>query len=171
MDLTGTSKVVAKYLGPLAKNDYTIWDTLSSPYLLKSAPSDDNFEDVSYDVKSLFTGIAIQETIDYILYNIYVKKELKPFCKKSIFKKLLNKLTTECVFSANNKLTKHIDGCSMGGSISVAFSDIYVCKMEEDIVAPSKPLSTSVMWMIQMSKEKRMKLMNFKMHWTRATKI
>ena len=52
----------------------------------------------------------------------------------------------------------------MGGSISVAFSDIYVCKMEEDIVAPSKPLSTSVMWMIQMSKEKRMKLMNFKMH-------
>ena len=28
----------------------------------------------------------------------------------------------------------------MGGPISVVLLDIYVCKMEEDIVAPSKPL-------------------------------
>ena len=145
IDQTGTyiykaSKVVAKYLGPLAKNEYTIRDTLSFPDLLKSVPSDDNYEDVSYDVESLFTSIPVQETIDYILYKIYVKKELKPFCKKSIFKKLLNKLTTECVFSANNRLIKQIDGCPMGGPISVVLSDIYVCKMEEDIVAPSKPL-------------------------------
>ena len=28
----------------------------------------------------------------------------------------------------------------MGGPISVVLSDIYVCKMEEDIVTPSKPL-------------------------------
>ena len=33
---------------------------------------------------------------------------------------------------------KQIDGYSMGGSISVVLSDIYVCKMEEDIVGPSK---------------------------------
>ena len=31
--------------------------------------------------------------IDYILCKIYVKKELKPFCKMSIFKKPSNKLT------------------------------------------------------------------------------
>ena len=57
IDQTGTyiykaSKVVAKYLGPLAKNEYTIRDTLSFPDLLKSVPSDDNYEDVSYDVKA-----------------------------------------------------------------------------------------------------------------------
>ena len=61
IDQTGTyiykaSKVVAKYLGPLAENDYTIRDTLSFPDLLKSAPSDDNYEDVSYDPESLFTS-------------------------------------------------------------------------------------------------------------------
>ena len=82
------SKVVAKYLGPLAKNDYTIRDALSFPDLLKSAPSDHKYKDVSYDVKSLFTSIPVQETIDYVLYKIYDKKELKPFCKMSIFKKL-----------------------------------------------------------------------------------
>ena len=68
------SKVIAKYFGPQAKKDYTIRDTLSFPDLLKSAPSDDdNDEDVSYDVESLFTSIPVQETIDYILYKIYVK--------------------------------------------------------------------------------------------------
>ena len=91
IDQTGTyiykaSKVVANYLGPLAKNDYSIRDTLSFPDLLKSAPNGDNYEGVSYDLESLFTSILVQETIDYILYKIYAKKELKPFCKKSISK-------------------------------------------------------------------------------------
>ena len=91
IDQTGTyicksSKVVAKYLGSLAKNDYTIRDTLSFPDVLNSALSDDNYEDVSYDAESLFTSILVQETIDYILYKIYVNKDLKPFCKKSILK-------------------------------------------------------------------------------------
>ena len=45
IDQTGTykaSKVVAKYLSPLAKNGYEIRDTLSFPELLKSVPSDDD---------------------------------------------------------------------------------------------------------------------------------
>ena len=88
------SKVLAKYLGCLAKNTYTIRDISSFPDFLKSAPSDENYEDVSYDVESLLTSMPVQETIDYILYKIYIKKELKPFCKNSIFRKLLNKLTT-----------------------------------------------------------------------------
>ena len=53
--------------------------------------------------------------------------------------KFLLKLTKECVFSVNNRLIKKIDGCPMGGPISIVFSDIYVCKMEEDIVTPMKP--------------------------------
>ena len=75
IDQTGTYiykalKVVAKYLGPLAKNEYTIRDTLSFLDLLKNVPYDDNYEDVSYDVESLFTSIPVQETIDYTLYKI-----------------------------------------------------------------------------------------------------
>ena len=61
-------------------------------------------------------------------------------CKKSIFKKLLIKLMKECTFSVNNRLIKQIDGCPMGGPISVVFADIYMCKMENDVVAPIKPL-------------------------------
>ena len=61
-------------------------------------------------------------------------------CKRSIFKKLLLKLPKECVFSANGKLLKQIDGSPMSGPISVVFSDIFMCKMEFDVVVPAKPL-------------------------------
>ena len=53
---------------------------------------------------------------------------------------MLNKLTKKCVFSANNTTIKQVDGCPVGGTISAVLLDIYVCKMEEDIVTPSKPL-------------------------------
>ena len=48
-------------------------------------------------------------------------------------------MTKESVFSANNRLIKQIDGCPMAGHISVVFSDIYMCKTEEDVVKPLKP--------------------------------
>ena len=141
IDLTGTytyntSKVIANYLRPLSKNQYTISDTLKFPDLLKSADTSANYEDFSYDVESLFTSIAVAEAIEYILKRIYTNKESKPICKKSIFKKLLIKLTKKSVFSANDRLIKQIDGCPMGSPISVVFSDIYMCKMEEDAVKP-----------------------------------
>ena len=118
------SQVVAKYLRPLSKNKYFIDHALTFPDLLKNAEESDDYEDVSYDVENLFTSIPVKETIDYIIQKIYVRKEIKPFCKKSIFIKLLKKLTQECVFTINNRLIKQVDGCPMGGPVSVAFSDI-----------------------------------------------
>ena len=61
-------------------------------------------------------------------------------CNKSIFKKLLIQITKESTFSVNNRLIKQIDGCTMGGPISMVFVDIYMCKMEDDVVATLKPI-------------------------------
>ena len=88
----------------------------------------EDYEDVSYDVESLFTNIPVKETVEYILHKIYVDKSIKPFCKKSIFKKILVKLTKECIFSVNFRLIKQIDGCPMGGPVSAAFPDIFIAK-------------------------------------------
>ena len=49
-------------------------------------------------------------------------------------------MTKESVFSANNRLINQIDGCPMGDLISVVFSEIYMCKMEQDVVKPLKPM-------------------------------
>ena len=65
-----TSKVIANYLRPVSKNQYTISDTLKFPELLKSADPNANYEDLFYDVESLFTNIPVSETIEYILKRI-----------------------------------------------------------------------------------------------------
>ena len=46
------SKVVAKYLSPLSKNEFSITDTLSFPELLKSSSNDECYEDISYSIES-----------------------------------------------------------------------------------------------------------------------
>ena len=72
IDQTGTyiynaSKLVAIYLSPLSKNKFSITDTLSFPEFLKNSSNDEYFEDVSDDVKNLFTSIPVQEKINYII--------------------------------------------------------------------------------------------------------
>ena len=62
------------------------------------------------------------ETIDFILDEIYAGKKLQPFCKKSVFKKLLNKLRKVCIFLADDRLTRQVYECPMGGPMSVVLS-------------------------------------------------
>ena len=90
-------------------------------------------------MKSLFTNVPIQETIDYILDEIYVKDKLPKICSKLIFKRLLLKLTTENTFKFTSNFYKQTDDCTMGGPLSVIFSDIYMTKTEREVVNPSKP--------------------------------
>ena len=63
-----------------------------------------------------------------------------PICSKLIFKKFLIKLATECTFKFNSRFLKQVDGCTMGGPLSVTFSEIYMVKIENDVVILSKPI-------------------------------
>ena len=122
------AQVIADYLKPLCSgNNYIIRNTPEFPKLLQQQdPLFPNQEYVSYDVKSLFTNVSIQETIDYILDEIYVKNKLPKICSKLILKRLLLKLTTENTFMFSSDFYKQTDGCTMGGPLSVIFSDIYI---------------------------------------------
>ena len=76
-------------------NLYVVIMTQEFPKLLQQQdPLLPNEEYVPYDVQSLFTNVPIQETIDYILDEIYVKNKLTKIGSKLIFKRLLLKLTT-----------------------------------------------------------------------------
>ena len=66
-------------------------------------PLQEDEEDVSYDIESLFTNIPINDTIDYILEQIYVQHKLKAKYSKLIFKCLLIKFSTEVTFTFNSK--------------------------------------------------------------------
>ena len=135
------AKVIADYLKPLCQNEYKINDTQSFPSMLKDqTPLNPNEEYVSYDVESLFTNIPVDETINYIINEIYQKKKLPQICSKTIFKRLLYKLTTEVSFQFNYKLFKQTDGCTMGGPVSVTLSNIQMIRMETDVVIPVRPI-------------------------------
>ena len=62
----------------------------------------------------------------------------KSICKQSIFKKLLYKLTEECIVSITGRFHKQIDGVAMGGTLSVILSDCFKNKMEKDVFIPLK---------------------------------
>ena len=103
-------------------------------------PLNPNEEYVSHDVESLFTNIPVDETISYIINEIYQKKKLPQICSKTMFKKLLYKLTTEVSFQFNYKLFKQTDGCTMGGPLSVTLSDIQMIRMETNVEVPIRPI-------------------------------
>ena len=57
--------------------------------------------------------------------------------------------------STNNRLIKQVDGSPLGGPISVVFSDIYVCRKEENIIIPANPIFYN-----QIEKKKKKKYVN-----------
>ena len=89
--------------------------------LKKKTVNSENYKNISYDIESLFTNIPVKKTSKYILRKIHVEKSIEPYCKKSISKKLLLKLTKDCIFSVNSRLIKKIDRCLMGGPVFVVF--------------------------------------------------
>ena len=101
-----TGQVIAQYLKPLPRKEFVINNTQDFPSMLNWVEMSEDEEDVSYDVESLFTIIAINETIDFICDKIYIHKKLQPVCKRSIFMKLLSKLTIESTFGINEQLCK-----------------------------------------------------------------
>ena len=65
------AKVISDYLRPLCKNEYSINDIQKFPSMLSAIPRlQDDEEDVSHDVESLFTNFLTQETT--ISLNIFV---------------------------------------------------------------------------------------------------
>ena len=108
--------------------------------LKDQTPLNPNEEYVSYDVEFLFINIPVGETINYIIDEIYQEKKLPQICSKTIFKRLLYKLTTEVSFQFNCKLFKQTGGCTMGGPLSVTLSDIHMIRMKTDVVVPIRPI-------------------------------
>ena len=72
--------------------------------------------------------------------QICVHEKLMLICSKLIFRRLLIKLAKECTFKINSRFVKQVDGCIMGGPLSVTFSDIYIVKMENDVVTNERTL-------------------------------
>ena len=92
------------------------------------------------DIEPLFTNIPANETISYIINEIYQKNKLLQKCSKIILKRLLFKLTTEVSFQFNYSLLKETNGCTMGSPLFVTLADIHMIRMETDVVVPIRQI-------------------------------
>ena len=118
-------------LRELAHNICFIKNTLILAEIIKNDVLDPKEEHVSYDVEGWFTSIPVKETIDYTITEIYENKVIERMCKsKLVFRRLLEKLPQNCVFSVSNKLVKQVDGCLIGRAISVIILGIHMNRLE-----------------------------------------
>ena len=134
-----TAKFLASYLLPLTENEYSIKTTTDFAERLSNRTVDDDEVLVSYDVFSLFTEVPLDETIDHIIHEIYTNNKLPQLSSKLLFRRLLCNVTKNTVFSFNGKLYKQIDGCGMGNPLSPVLANIFMAKLEADVVRPFNP--------------------------------
>ena len=132
------AKILWDFLKLVSKWIQNQWN--SFPSQLKEQPLNEDEEYASYDVDSLFTNILVQEKIDYIIHRIYTKKKRPQICSKTIFRRLLLKVITECSFQLKQKLYKQTGGCSMEGPLSVTLADMHMIWTENDVVKLLKSL-------------------------------
>ena len=118
----------------MAENQHTIKNTLDFAGKLKDRTTDEDEIVVSYDVTSLFTEIPLDQTVNHTLDQIYKQHKLPQIASRAILKRLLKGATHGTVFSFNGKLYKQEDGCSMGNPLSPTLANIFMCKLEEDVV-------------------------------------
>ena len=91
---------------------------------------------VSFDVKSLFTNVPLEDTIRIITDYIYPNNEPsshQPILKKEIFVKLL-RLATKGLFMYKNKLYEQHDGVSMGSPLAPTIANFFLAHMEKKLL-------------------------------------
>ena len=108
---------------PLAPNGYSCKDTFFVSQT-KNANLSRKFL-VSYDVRSLFTNIPIEKTIDIAINLILNHNPNRNITKKEL-KKLLLSATSQTHFIFNSKFYNQIYGVAMGSPLAPVFANIFV---------------------------------------------
>ena len=85
----------------------------------------------SFDVKSLFTNVPIDETIKICLDTLYRSEEVDPpRIDEPVLKKLLLKCTRDVEFSFNDRMYRQGDGVAIGSPLGPILANIFLgyCK-------------------------------------------
>ena len=97
---------------------------------------------ISFDIKSLFTNIPLEETINLVAEELYEENIInKPPMPRSSFVTLL-RTATGGMFSHRNKIYRQCDGVSMGNPLAPTLANFFLGIMERKLFNNTS-LSTS----------------------------
>ena len=85
---------------------------------------------ISFDVKSLFTNVPLNEMIDIILTKVYDENKIDTKMPKSTLKELLYLCTKHVHFKFNNEIYIQRDGVAMGSSLG-PLANIFMISLED----------------------------------------
>ena len=142
----GTSTYnMAKFFVPILKtstvNQFTIEDSFS--FADEIVKQDSTLYMTSFDIKSLFTNIPLDETIAICIEKLYHRKKKVKGMLKRHCTKLLTLATKSSCFTFNNKYYSQIDGVAMGSPLGPTLANVFLSHHEtswlENCPAQFKP--------------------------------
>ena len=126
-----SSKFLVDLLSPIIDSSYTVKDSFDFVSEITKFKNE-NYVMASFDVKSLFTNIPLQETCDIIMQKLFPSNssKYKSFDKLN-FKKFLDNCIKNNFFLFDQKLYFQKDGTPMGGCASSTLADIFLSHYEK----------------------------------------
>ena len=119
-------KYLAEVLSPLSESEYTTKNTEHFVEKTKKEHKPNDHLLVSLDVKSLFTNLPLDETIEIILNRICEKNEISTDITKSEIKELLNLCTKSVHFTFAGNIYVQNDGVAMGSPLGPILANIFM---------------------------------------------
>ena len=89
---------------------------------------------VSFDVKSLFTYVPLDETIENIFNRIYDKNEISTDIMKNETKELLNLCTKSVHFTFDGNIYVQNDSVAMGLPLGPVLVNIFMVELERSVI-------------------------------------
>ena len=128
------AKFLSKLLAPLRESEYTAKNTKNFVDNIKKENIQKGYKMVSFDVKSLFTNVPLDRTINIILKRIYDQAELQTFLTRSELKEMLLLCTKKIHFTFNGKTYIQTDGVAMGSPLGPVLADIFMIELEKSLL-------------------------------------
>ena len=128
------ARYLAKILSPLSRSQYTVESSNKFVNVIKQQVIPSSYKLVSFDVKSLFTNVPLDRTIDIILKRIYDKHEITTNIGRKEMKDLITLCTKNVPFTFNNEIYQQRDGVAMGSPLGPVLAGIIMVELENSIV-------------------------------------
>ena len=124
-------------LEPVTKrfSTYALKDSFAFAEKIRGTPAGNTYM-VSFDVRSLFTNVPLEETINICADALYRDNQLKLL--KCNFIELMRKATSAIEFSFNGEMYRQKDGVAMGSPLGPTLANIFMGYLEEKYFCNNK---------------------------------